>query len=70
VLRNCNLTIQTLLHSANQVNQFWIIAQGSLTLYLKNDSNKIDEGEESTCLKLLDQDTTVVGNSPSLASFR
>jgi hypothetical protein len=28
VLRNCNLTIQTLLHSANQVNQFWIIAQG------------------------------------------
>jgi hypothetical protein len=44
VLRNCNLTIQTLLHSATQVNQFWIIAQGSVTLYLKNDSNKIDEG--------------------------
>jgi hypothetical protein len=44
-LSNCNLTIQTLLESENgQVNHIWIIAQGAVTVYLENVSNKIDEG--------------------------
>jgi hypothetical protein len=52
-LSNCNLTIQTLLESENgQVNHIWIIAQGAVTVYLENITNKIDEGGESTCLKL------------------
>jgi hypothetical protein len=58
-LNNCNLTIQTLLQSANQVNHFWIIAQGAVSVHSKNDSDKIDEGGESTCLKLKYQETTV-----------
>jgi hypothetical protein len=59
VLSNCNLTIQTLLHSTNQVNQFWIIAHGAVTVHLNIDTDKIDEGGESTCLKLEHRNTTV-----------
>jgi hypothetical protein len=41
------------------MNHFWIIAQGVVTVHLKNHSDNIDEGDESTCLKLVYQDTTV-----------
>jgi hypothetical protein len=57
---NCNLTIQTLLQSPNgHVNHIWIIAQGAVTVQLKNNTHKIDEGGESTCLKLEHQKATV-----------
>jgi hypothetical protein len=60
-LSNCNLTLQTLLlQSAHQVNHMWIIVQGAPFVNLRNETNKIDSGHESICLKL-ENDTTVAG---------
>jgi hypothetical protein len=52
VLRNCNLTIQTLLHSATQVNQFWIIAQGKFYKFYIETSNSFECANKTIILRM------------------